>query len=149
MTTRNSKLAGVSRRTLLKGIGAGVAATAIGMPYVARAAGTIKVGVVTPATGPLAQFGAADGWTIDKVKKLLANGLDTASGKFNVEILVRDGQSDPNKAAEVAGDLILNEGVHLIMPTSTTARIVRPRVVPQSISVMIASWATSTRRSVR
>jgi branched-chain amino acid transport system substrate-binding protein len=120
MTTRNSKLAGVSRRTLLKGIGAGVAATAIGMPYVARAAGTIKVGVVTPATGPLAQFGAADGWTIDRVKKLLANGLDTAAGKFNVEIIVKDGQSDPNKAAEVAGDLILNEGVHLIMPTSTT-----------------------------
>ncbi|HEY5082086.1 MAG TPA: ABC transporter substrate-binding protein [Bauldia sp.] len=120
MTTRNSKLASVSRRTLLKGIGAGVAATAIGMPYVARAAGTIKVGVVTPATGPLAQFGAADGWTIDRVKKLLANGLDTQAGKFNVEIIVKDGQSDPNKAAEVAGDLILNEGVHLIMPTSTT-----------------------------
>ena len=26
----------------------------------------------------------------------------------------------PNRAAEVAGDLILNEGVHIIMPTSTT-----------------------------
>ena len=30
---------------------------------------------MTPATGPLANFGATDGWTIDKVKKLLANGL--------------------------------------------------------------------------
>ena len=109
-----------SRRTVIKGIGAGVAASTIAMPWVARAAGTIKVGVVAPATGPLAPFGATDAWTIDQVKKLLADGLDTAAGKYNVEILVRDGQSDPNRAAEVAGDLILNEEVHIIMPTSTT-----------------------------
>ena len=109
-----------SRRTVLKGIGAGVAASAIYAPWVARAAGTIKTGVVTPATGPLANFGATDGWTIEKIKKLLADGLETSAGKYNVEILVRDGQSDPNRAAEVAGDLILNEEVHIIMPTSTT-----------------------------
>ena len=101
-------------------MGAGVAASALSAPWVARAAGTIKIGVVTPATGPLAHFGATDGWTIDKIRKLLADGLDTSAGKYNVEILVRDGQSDPNRAAEVAGDLILNEDVHIIMPTSTT-----------------------------
>ena len=32
---------------------------------------------------------------------------------------------------------------------STTALTLRPRVVPQSSSTMIASWATSTRRRVR
>src|SRR5262245_18239054 len=109
-----------SRRTVLKGLGAGVAVSALGAPMVARADGTIKVGVVTPATGPLAQFGATDGWTIDHVRKILEKGIETEAGKFNIEIIVRDGQSDPNRAAEVAGDLILNEGVHLIMPTSTT-----------------------------
>ena len=118
--TEQSFRNGPSRRTVLKGIGAGVAASAISAPWVARAAGTIKIGVVTPATGPLANFGATDGWTIDKIKKLLADGLETSAGKYNVEILVRDGQSDPNRAAEVAGDLILNEDVHIIMPTSTT-----------------------------
>ena len=56
-----------------------------------------------PATGPLAQFGATDGWTIDHVRKILANGIETQAGKFNIEIIVRDGQSDPNRAAEVAG----------------------------------------------
>jgi branched-chain amino acid transport system substrate-binding protein len=40
-----------SRRTVLKGIGAGAAVSAIAMPWVARAAGTIKIGVVAPATG--------------------------------------------------------------------------------------------------
>jgi branched-chain amino acid transport system substrate-binding protein len=117
---RLKKNVGPSRRTVIKGIGAGVAVSAIAMPWVARAAGTIKVGVVAPETGPLAPFGATDAWTIEGVKKMLANGLDTSAGKYNVEILVRDGQSDPNRAAEVAGDLILNEGVHIIMPTSTT-----------------------------
>lgn len=120
MTTRMSRFAGPSRRTVLKGMGAAVAASTVSMPWVARAAGTIKVGVVAPITGPLAQFGATDGWTVEKIKKLLADGLDTSTGKYNVEIILKDGQSDPNKAAEVAGDLILNEGVHLIMPTSTT-----------------------------
>jgi branched-chain amino acid transport system substrate-binding protein len=37
-----------------------------------------------------------------------------------VEILVRDAQSDPNKAAELAGDLILNDEIHLMIPASTT-----------------------------
>src|SRR5262249_39174209 len=120
MAILKDRIAGQSRRTVLKGMGAGLAASTLGMPLVARADGTIKVGVVTPATGPLAQFGATDGWTIDNVRKILAKGLETQAGKFNIEIIVRDGQSDPNRAAEVAGDLILNEGVHLIMPTSTT-----------------------------
>lgn len=111
-----------SRRTVLKGFGAGLTASALGMPMVARAQskGTIKVGFVTPATGPLAPFGETDGWAVDKVKQLLADGLETTSGKYDVEILVKDGQSDPNRAAEVAGDLILNNEVHLIVPSSTT-----------------------------
>jgi branched-chain amino acid transport system substrate-binding protein len=117
---RNRKFNGPSRRAVLAGMGATVAASTIAAPWVARADGTIKVGVVTPATGPLAQFGATDGWTIDHIRKILDKGIETPAGKFNVEILVRDGQSDPKRAAEVAGDLILNEGVHLIMPTSTT-----------------------------
>src|SRR5262245_38875608 len=82
---------GPSRRTVIKGIGAGAAASVIAAPWVARAAGTIKVGVVAPQTGPLAPFGATDAWTIDQVRKLLADGLDTSAGKYNVEILVQDG----------------------------------------------------------
>ena len=118
----NTKFAQPSRRTVLKGIGAGLAASALGAPMIARAqsAGTIKLGFVTPATGPLALFGETDGWAAEKVKALLKDGLETAAGKFDVEILIRDSQSDPNRAAEVAGDLILNDGVHLLLPASTT-----------------------------
>ncbi|BCH23351.1 ABC transporter substrate-binding protein [Mesorhizobium sp. L-8-10] len=111
-----------SRRTVLKGLGAGLAASTLGRPMVARAqtAGTIKVGFVTPSTGPLALFGETDGWAVGKIKELLKDGLETSTGRYDVEILVRDGQSDPNKAAQVSGDLILNEEVHLLLPASTT-----------------------------
>lgn len=113
-----------SRRTMLKTMGAGAAA-ALAMPHVARAqsAGTIKVGFVTPATGLLSLFGETDGFTVSRVEKLLESGLKTAAGTYDVEILARDGQSNPNKAAEIAGDLILNEEVHIIIPASTTDTI--------------------------
>jgi branched-chain amino acid transport system substrate-binding protein len=112
-----------TRRTVIKGIGAGLAASALASPSVLRAesAGTIKVGIVTPATGPLANFGETDGWTIGKIKDVLKDGIQAADGKhYNIEMLVRDSQSNPNRATEVASDLILNEKVHLLVPTSTT-----------------------------
>ena len=59
MTIEKRKSSGPSRRTVIKGMGAAVAASTIAMPWVARAAGTIKVGVVSPASGPLALFGDA------------------------------------------------------------------------------------------
>ncbi|MGO6984275.1 ABC transporter substrate-binding protein [Rhizobium leguminosarum] len=116
------KIARPSRRTVLKGMGASLAASALGTPMVARAqsAGTIKIGFVTPATGPLALFGETDSWALGKIKELLKGGLETKTGRYDVEILMRDSQSDPNRAAEVAGDLILNENVHLILPATTT-----------------------------
>ncbi len=112
-----------SRRTVLKGIGAGTAVLAAPMVARAQTVGTIKIGFITPATGPLALFGETDGYAVEKVKALLANGLETAGGTYDVEILVRDSQSDPNRAAEVAGDLLLNEEVHLLVPASTTDTI--------------------------
>lgn len=122
MAATSSFLKHPSRRTVLKGIGAGAAASALGAPMIARAqsAGTVKLGFITPATGPLALFGETDSWAVGKIADLLKAGIETPNGKYDVEILVRDSQSDPNKSAEVAGDLILNEGVHLLLPASTT-----------------------------
>jgi branched-chain amino acid transport system substrate-binding protein len=110
-----------SRRSVLKTMGASAAAV-LAAPHVARAQsmGTIKIGYITPATGPLSLFGETDGFSVARVEKLLESGLQTVNGMYDVEILVRDGQSNPNKTAEVAGDLILNEEVHLIVPASTT-----------------------------
>lgn len=122
MVNFGKTLARPTRRTVLQGIGAGAATSVLGAPMVARAqtAGTIKLGFIAPTTGPLALFGETDGWAVGKVKEFLKDGLETASGRYNVEILIRDSQSDPNRSAEVAGDLILNQDVHLLLPSSTT-----------------------------
>ncbi len=118
--TTFSPLRAPSRRTMLKGMTAGAATLA--MPSIGRAQteGTIKVGFVSPATGPLSLFGETDGYAVEKVKEALADGIEANGKRYGVEILFRDGQSNPNKAAEVAADLILNDEVHLIVPSSTT-----------------------------
>ena len=115
-----------SRRTVLKGLGAGVAASTLAMPRYARAAtaGKIKLGYLSPTTGPLALFGETDGYTLQKIRALLGGQLQSADGNtYEIEILDRDGQSNPNKASEIAGNLILNEEVHLLVPASTTDTI--------------------------
>ncbi len=118
--------AGVSRRAVLRGMGAGVAASTLAMPTYLRAqtAGKIKVGYLTPATGPLGLFGETDGYTVQKIRDVLGGTLTANNGNtYEIEFLERDTQSNPNKAAELAGDLILNEEVHLLAPASTTDTI--------------------------
>lgn len=110
----------VDRRTLLKGLGAVTAAT-IALPRGARAAAkTIKVGVISPMTGPLSLFGDTDDYTANKIMDLVKDGIEIGGETYNIEILLRDAQSNPNKAAEIAGDLILNDEVHIMLPASTT-----------------------------
>jgi branched-chain amino acid transport system substrate-binding protein len=76
----------------------------------------VKIGVVTPATGPLAVFGIADRWSIDLANKTLAGGLVLGDGKNHaVSVIFRDTQSDSNRAAQVAGDMITNDKVDILV----------------------------------
>lgn len=54
------------------------------------------------------------------MRALLAGGIENKGKQYNIEIIPHDAQSNPNKAAEIAGNLILNDEVHLIIPASTT-----------------------------
>jgi len=83
------------------------------------AADTIKIGFVTPLTGPLALFGEADKWTVDQMKQAFKDGISVAGKKYSVEIVIKDSQSNPNRAAEVASDLILKDKVTLMVVSST------------------------------
>ena len=86
---------------------------------------TIKVGIVSPVTGPLAAFGEADSYCVKRWKEATASGIKTADGVTHpIEFIVRDSQSDSNRAATVAGDLITNDGVDVMMVTSTSDTVV-------------------------
>ena len=71
-------LQGVSRRTLVKaGIGA-IAAPAVLRSIPANAQSrVIKIGHVSPRTGPLAGFGEADGFILEQVRGILSKGLQS------------------------------------------------------------------------
>ncbi|MEQ1899955.1 MAG: ABC transporter substrate-binding protein [Devosia sp.] len=102
----------LNRRNVIKGAAASVAAISAGGLFApaVRAAGPIKIGYVTPQSGPLAAFAEADKFVIDAMSKLAGSG---------VQIVARDSQSDPNKAAEAAKSLIVDEGVNLMVVAST------------------------------
>lgn len=98
----------MKRRTLLKGLAAGAAVTGLGLPALAQKT-AVKIGYVRPQTGPLAGFTGADDFVLADFAEI-ARGLG-----LNVEIITRDSQSNPNRAGEVASDLIVNESVSLII----------------------------------
>jgi branched-chain amino acid transport system substrate-binding protein len=80
---------------------------------------TIKIGYVSPETGPLAGFGEADKFVIGALKKRLEDGVDVGGDKRSIEVLVRDSQSNSNRAASVTNDLILNDNVNLVLVEGT------------------------------
>ncbi len=117
MTKKNSALT-VSRRRVLQAGGAAVAASSIGFPAIA-AEQEFKIGYVTPQTGPLAPFGEADSFVISTAGDLLAKGVKVGGKTVKVNIYIKDSQSNPNRAAEVASDLILKDKVDLMLVAST------------------------------
>jgi branched-chain amino acid transport system substrate-binding protein len=118
---------GSSRRKVIKTLGAG-ALGVLAAPKLfatARAAGRpIKIGMVSPATGPIAAFGEADQWVLGEVRKVLAPGITAAGETHPVEIVYRDSQSNPNRAAEVTAQLINNDKVDMIIGSSTGDTVV-------------------------
>ncbi len=81
---------------------------------------TIKVGFVSPLTGPLAAFGETDQWLVEQWKAATKDGVMCGDGQVHpIDIIIKDSQSDSNRAATVAGDLITNDGVDIMMVAST------------------------------
>lgn len=101
----------LNRRTILKS-GAGAAAAGLAMPAIAQGA-RIRIGYVSPQSGPLSAFAEADTSMIAKFM------LAAAKMGLNVEVVQKDSQSNPNRAADVAKTLISRDKVNLILVAST------------------------------
>ena len=89
----------------------------------------IKCGYVLPVTGSMAAFGAAASWEIDYFNKnVRKDGMVLGDGKkHKITTILQDMQSDSNRAAQVAGDLITNSGVTLIGASASAANVVPVR----------------------
>ena len=98
----------IGRRAFLQSGAAALASAAIARPAFAVPK-TIKIGLVAPQTGPLAIFSEQLLWTVEQVKAATGGQLDIGGVKHPLEIVLRDSQSNPNRAAEVAKNLILQE----------------------------------------
>src|ERR1700691_784927 len=112
----DDRTSAVSRRSLVKaGIGA-LAAPAVLRVIPANAQSrAIKIGHVSPRTGPLAGFGEADTFILEQVRGILAKGLAVGGKTYPVEIISKDSQSSASRASEVASELILGDKVDLIV----------------------------------
>lgn len=101
----------LTRRSVLKS-GVALAATSFVMPAIAQNR-PIKIGYVTPKSGPLSAFSEADNYMISQF-------LSAAQKQgLNVEVVEKDGQSNPNRAAEVARELIVRDEVNMLIAAAT------------------------------
>ncbi|WP_420569546.1 ABC transporter substrate-binding protein [Thalassovita sp.] len=110
----------LSRRGFIKATGATslLAASGLASPAIAKTK-KLKIGFVTPQTGPLAIFAEPDQFTLNQFARKIGDGLMINGSKHEVEFVVKDSQSNSNRASSVAQELILGEEVDIICATST------------------------------
>jgi branched-chain amino acid transport system substrate-binding protein len=122
----------VARRSVLKGLGVGAVAAGAGGVLSAcgsgikgsggsSSGGTITLGFITPLTGNLAGFATGDKFVLSTIRatSAYAKGFKVGGKTYKVNIVVADSQSDPNRASQVARQLILTDHVDAILTTST------------------------------
>ena len=119
----------ITRRTLLKAAGAGALTLSAGALLEAcglqgsstpSSNGKITIGYVSPQTGPVAGFATGDNYVISGVRASspYKNGFKVGGKTYDVEIVVKDTQSDPNRAGQVAQELVTS-GVDIVVCSST------------------------------
>lgn len=120
MSSTGSKITYVpTRRSVLKtGLGMLAAPAVLRFTRAYADTPTIRVGHVSPVTGPLAGFAEANDYILEGIKKSLS-AIENNGKTWTVEVISKDSQSNPNRAAEVAADLILQDEVDIIVAAST------------------------------
>jgi branched-chain amino acid transport system substrate-binding protein len=114
----------LTRREFVQG-SAATALFAIGCRKKSAANRPVKIGYVGPLTGSLAAFTEPDNFVLSRIRGSIANGLAINGQNHPIQILVKDSRSDPNRAAEVASELIKRESVDILV-TAHTPETVSP-----------------------
>lgn len=121
MDKRKTSSVSISRRKLLVGGAAAIVGTALSTKSLSALAAAsdreIRVGFICPQSGPMADLSGMFG--LQLARGILARGITIAGESYRVTILDRDSQSSPSRASQLAGDLITNHQVHLMLAFST------------------------------
>jgi branched-chain amino acid transport system substrate-binding protein len=115
---KNKKSIGstLGRRDFLKATAALGSVVAFAGPLkVLASSDVIRIGYVSPQSGPFAPFAEADNFILEQVRQSLADGLIIGDKHYAVEILVRDDQSNTDRASNQAADRINSEEVDLML----------------------------------
>jgi branched-chain amino acid transport system substrate-binding protein len=119
MTKKSTEQSEISRRALMAtGLGAIAAPAVLNAIPVNAQSRTIKIGHVSPKTGPLAGFGEADNFILGQVRGILSPGLSVSGKTYPVQVISKDSQSSGSRASEVASELILGDKVDLILASA-------------------------------
>src|SRR5215510_7908734 len=120
MSTDQTDKRNLNRRTLIKtGVGALAAPAILNVIPVNAQSRVIKIGHVSPRTGPIAPFGEADPYILDQIQKLVEKGISNGGRTYPLQIISKDSQSSTSRASEVAAELILRDKVDLLVAAST------------------------------
>ena len=127
MTGQTPTPNGMDRRSMLKMAGLGAAAVG-GGPLLAAcgvkgssssSSDTLKIGLVSPQTGPLASFASSDNFVVKSIKEALKDGIKAGGKTRKIEIIVKDTQSSPTRATEVTKQLINSDQVDIVVASGT------------------------------
>ncbi|HEY4014890.1 MAG TPA: ABC transporter substrate-binding protein [Polyangiaceae bacterium] len=129
MKQGKTRVNAIGRRDVLTGMGLGAVALG-GGPLIEACrslksssggggSDVVKIGYISPQTGALASFALADNFVVKQVNQALSKGITSGGKTRTVEIIVKDSQSNPNRAADVARDLINADKVDLVLASST------------------------------
>jgi len=91
------------------------AATATSVSAGPEMGAELKIGFNSSKTGPYAPFGVANDYCVERWREFIGEGVVCGDGKQHpISIIPRDNQSDSNRAAQIAGDLINNDKVDIV-----------------------------------
>ena len=131
---------GISRRSLLRAVGAGAAVVGGGGLLEACSSGIkgassstvsstkdINIAFIHPLTGDLADFGTSDNWIVSTIQATsqFKAGIKTGGKTYHINISSYDTQSDPTRAGQLTNQAILTDKVDMIL-TSSTPETVNP-----------------------
>jgi branched-chain amino acid transport system substrate-binding protein len=140
----------VHRRTFLKAAGTAAGAAALGFPAVLRAqAPTLKVGVVHPITGPLAEPGQACRLGAQMAAEAInaAGGVKSLNG-MKLELILGDTQTKPD-IGRTEAERVINQGAQVLMgsfdsgSTAAMVPVVQQRRIPFLVDIAAADPITA------